>query len=247
MDYFFIHNIPVCIDSSSTVNLVVNYSRLDFNSIIKNINDSNKVHISWNKNKTILPQLLMFLLLLLKRNNFIHNSSSATNTVNFGLRSVTPHRNMRWGDVTIKVDSNGQQYLEYNERQTKTRTGENTRNVSLLTIPPPPPHHPPPPPPKAWATNDERCPVKLLGNIWYRSYPITMFLQTKLSKSVAIATCRVSTAIHKFQKHTIVKSALWSRVLNDPSLRHKNSSLRHWKLDRNFWIQYFLHQFMQAQ
>ena len=73
-----------------------------------------------------------------------------TNAVNFGLRSVTPHRNMRWGDVTIKVDSNGQQYLEYNERQTKTRTGENTRNVRLL-------------PPKAWATNDERCPVKLFN------------------------------------------------------------------------------------
>ena len=46
---------------------------------------------------------------------------------------------MRWGDVTIKVDSSGQQYLEYNERQTKTRTGENTRNIRLL-------------PPKAWAT-----------------------------------------------------------------------------------------------
>ena len=52
--------------NSSTVNLVVNYSRLDFNSIIKNINDSNKVHISWNKNKTILPQLLKTLIIMIK-------------------------------------------------------------------------------------------------------------------------------------------------------------------------------------
>ena len=54
MDYFFIHNIPVCIDSSSIVNLVVNYSSLDFNSIIKNKNDSNKVHISWNTQSTAM-------------------------------------------------------------------------------------------------------------------------------------------------------------------------------------------------
>ena len=66
MDYYFIHNIPVCIVSSSTVNLVVNYSRLDFNSIIKNINDSNKVHISWNKNKTILPQLNKKIIIIIK-------------------------------------------------------------------------------------------------------------------------------------------------------------------------------------
>ena len=68
------------------------------------------------------------------------------NTTHFGLRSVTPHRNIQWGDITLNADSDGIEYLQFTERQTKTRTGVNIRDVRTVT-------------PKAWATGDERCPV----------------------------------------------------------------------------------------
>ena len=42
----------------------------------------------------------------------------------FGMRGGTEHRDLRWGDVVLKINSDGREYLEYNERQTKTRTGE---------------------------------------------------------------------------------------------------------------------------
>ncbi|XP_070201054.1 uncharacterized protein KIAA1958 homolog [Littorina saxatilis] len=72
------------------------------------------------------------------------------NTTHFGLRGVTSHRNMRWGDVVLMTDPFGEEYLEYNERTTKTRTGPNTANVRQV-------------PPRAWATPaaPDRCPVQL--------------------------------------------------------------------------------------
>ena len=42
----------------------------------------------------------------------------------------------------------------------------------------------------------------------FTNHSARKYLVQKLSKSVVIATCRVSTAIRKFQKHTIMKSAL---------------------------------------
>ena len=51
------------------------------------------------------------------------------NMLHFGLRGCKEQRELRWGDVALKSDSEGKQYLEYFvERQSKTRTGENPRN-----------------------------------------------------------------------------------------------------------------------
>ena len=55
-------------------------------------------------------------------------------------------RELQWGDVVLKSDSEGKQYLEYFvERQTKTSTGENPRNkrqvktrIRIKTKPPSP-------------------------------------------------------------------------------------------------------------
>jgi len=57
---------------------------------------------------------------------------------------------MTWGDVSLKTDSSGHEYLVFNERQTKTRTGANPRNVRKVT-------------PKMWANlqNPSRDPVKI--------------------------------------------------------------------------------------
>ena len=39
---------------------------------------------------------------------------------------------MKWGDVQLLTDVNGAEYLEYSERQTKTRTGAEPRNVRAV-------------------------------------------------------------------------------------------------------------------
>ena len=57
------------------------------------------------------------------------NTVWLNNMLHFGLRGCKEQRELRWGDVVLKSDSEGKQYLEYSvERQTKTRTGENPRN-----------------------------------------------------------------------------------------------------------------------
>ena len=40
---------------------------------------------------------------------------------------------MCWGDVKLRKNANGEEYLEYFERQTKTRTGDNPRDVRKVT------------------------------------------------------------------------------------------------------------------
>ena len=71
------------------------------------------------------------------------------NATQFGMRSREEHRNLCWGDVK-KVTDGETTYLEYSERQTKTRTGSDPRDIRLFK-------------PKAYANSDcpERCPVKL--------------------------------------------------------------------------------------
>ena len=71
------------------------------------------------------------------------------NCTHFGLRGgKQEHRGLCWGDVTLKRDSDGREYLELRERQTKTRTGEDIRNVREVA-------------PRAWENgeNPEQCPV----------------------------------------------------------------------------------------
>ena len=54
------------------------------------------------------------------------------NTKHFGLRGGDEHHRMKWGDVQLLTDVNGAEYLEYSERQTKTRTGAKPRNVRAV-------------------------------------------------------------------------------------------------------------------
>ena len=57
------------------------------------------------------------------------NTVWLNNMLHFGLRGCKEQRELRWGDVVLKSDSEGKQYLECSvERQTKTRTEENPRN-----------------------------------------------------------------------------------------------------------------------
>ena len=70
------------------------------------------------------------------------------NTIHFGFRGWKEHREMCWGDVNLCQTSTGQEYLEFNERETKTRSGNNPRNVRAIA-------------PKMFALpNNKKCPVK---------------------------------------------------------------------------------------
>ena len=51
------------------------------------------------------------------------------NSLHFGLRGCDEHRKMCSGDVKLMAAADGTEYLEYSERQTKTGTGAEPRNV----------------------------------------------------------------------------------------------------------------------
>ena len=44
-------------------------------------------------------------------------------TMGFGLRGRHEHEQLLWGDIALKVSSAGDEFLEFNERATKTRQG----------------------------------------------------------------------------------------------------------------------------
>ena len=50
--------------------------------------------------------------------------------IHFGLHGCKKQKELHWGDIALKTtsDCDGKEYLEYFERQTKTRTGEDPRN-----------------------------------------------------------------------------------------------------------------------
>ena len=83
----------------------------------------------------------------------IINSLWLNNTVHFGMRAVKEHYTLMWGDVKQKYDDQEQlEYLVYDtERQTKTRTGTDPRNIRLTK-------------PRIY-TEGVRCPVQL-----YKAY-----------------------------------------------------------------------------
>ena len=70
------------------------------------------------------------------------------NTIHFGLRGCKEHREMCWEDVKLCQTSTGQELFEFNERETKTPSGNDPRNVRAIAL-------------KIIAVpNNEKCPVK---------------------------------------------------------------------------------------
>ena len=87
------------------------------------------------------------------------------NTKLFGMRRVTEDHNLTWGDVQLKTDENNNEYLEFFERATKTRTG-NTTHLRQFN-------------PKAYAIPDDivRCPVYA-----YKQYEMRRPQKTKTAE-----------------------------------------------------------------
>lgn len=57
------------------------------------------------------------------------NTVWLNNIILFGLRGCTEQRNLRWGDNLSETDSQGKEYLVCLEKQTKSRKGDDPRNV----------------------------------------------------------------------------------------------------------------------
>ena len=77
-------------------------------------------------------------------------------TMGFGLRGSQEHHSMCWGDIKLEKDEEGDEYLVFNERQTKTRQGDDTTDIRKIQ-------------PKLWANkqNKNRCPVEV-----YKKYSL---------------------------------------------------------------------------
>lgn len=75
------------------------------------------------------------------------NTMWFNNCIHFGLRGVQEHYSLRWGDISLKMSADGTEYLELNERESKTRSGENLTDVREVA-------------PKMFAVNCDRNPVK---------------------------------------------------------------------------------------
>ncbi len=64
-----------------------------------------------------------------------------------GFRGADEHRQLAWGDLQLKVDMDGNEYLQWNERKTKTRNGQ-PANIRPYQ-------------PKIYCSeNKERCPIE---------------------------------------------------------------------------------------
>ena len=56
------------------------------------------------------------------------NTMWLKNMIHFGLRCCKEQKELRWGDIILKTDSDGKEYLEYFACQTETPTGEDPQN-----------------------------------------------------------------------------------------------------------------------
>lgn len=84
-------------------------------------------------------------------------------SLHFGFRGAHESRQLRVGDVRLKVDCSGDKYLECSERLSKTRVGlGNPRTFN----------------PKAWATGGVRCPVKTY-EVYQSHKPVKMLITGK--------------------------------------------------------------------
>ena len=73
-------------------------------------------------------------LLVLCSSETLSNTLWLNNTLYFGIRECKEHRDMCWGDAKFHKTANGVEYLEYNERQMKTKTGS---DYSIIRAVPP--------------------------------------------------------------------------------------------------------------
>lgn len=140
------------------------------------------------------------------------------NTKLFGFRGGHETRQMMWGDITLKKDEKGDEYLEFNERLSKTRQG----NSSVRAFAP-----------KAFGNldNPDRCPVRAYK--LYRKHRPSQYLHPESPFYVAVNHSWLPHSTSPWFKNSPVGHKILASMLkvmaNKAGLTHKklsNHSLR---------------------
>ena len=139
----------------------------------------------------------------------------------FGKRAVKEQHQMRWGDLKLGKNSEGHEFLQLVERQTKTRTGENIHDVND--------------PIRVYADGTEYCPIQLYKE-YKRRRPVSelspesrLFLQPKKFSTKPETGTKVwyksATVWYKSQAHGKNSLEKYMRVLCDMAGLPKDISL----------------------
>lgn len=100
------------------------------------------------------------------------------------MRGCREHHDLRWGDIQLLQTTDGKQYLQYHERQTKTRPGGDPRNIRDM-------------PPTMWSLpGSERDPVAVYQ--LYKSKRPDSMLSNEHPFYLGINHCR--NAVHQASK-----------------------------------------------
>ena len=106
------------------------------------------------------------------------NTVWLNNMIHFGLRDVRiEQKELRWGDIVLKTDSDGKEYLEC--RQTKTRTGEDPRNQRPIK-------------PRMYANNDAISIERIVIQCTFARCTKKMTTRGGLATACELATFRLS-------------------------------------------------------
>ncbi|CAC5412519.1 unnamed protein product [Mytilus coruscus] len=117
------------------------------------------------------------------------------------MRSPQEHEDMKFGDIEMKVTSGGVQYLEFTERQTKTRKGEGSARPFA---------------PKMFETPDNpRCPVKTFKTYIKRRPTDSMKPDSKFYLSIL-------PRYHKGHDDFDTETQIYARKTTETSLLHSH-------------------------
>ena len=151
------------------------------------------------------------------------NTLWLNNTVHFGMRGGgEEHRALCLGDLVLQYDGDLKlEYVQYNERQTKTRTGIDIGNIRDK-------------PPRMYATGDDRCPVKCFKQYMEKRPPGMMDPSAPFYLSVVTNTKNptesqqwfLSQPMGKHKLYNIMKEMVKSSELSESAKRLTNTSAR---------------------
>ena len=95
-------------------------------------------------------------------------------TLHFGIRGRDEHHKLRYGDLQLKTDENGTEYVEWCfERGTKTRNGEGTGCLGIRQFKP-----------KMFATGSSCCPVH-----HFKAYHISQAIIKQYTRKSFLLKC----------------------------------------------------------
>ena len=118
--------------------------------------------------------------------------------IHFGLHGCKKQKELHWGDIVLKTTSDGKEYLEYFERQTKTRTGEDPRNQRPIK-------------PRMYANNDAISIDRDSVHVYkmYKEKRPSSMLETDSSFYLSVNYFKTEKLMHQWKAKTGSKHNQW--------------------------------------